>query len=322
MAFIHLYYMENKEIKLHVQLTEKDYLKFQSNHFGYFKSSRWWFYGVFVAIFVLADFMSNGFSGIGLTSIISILVFASIIAVSVFSMRAKIKSAFKSDITHQHPMDIIINNEGLNINAYRANINPLWEEIYRYSITKNTIYIYTSENKSIIIPKYVFENETDLNTVIELLKSKVDLSRHKKQSSKTIYITWIFSAVIFISILSYTLYDSVGESGMQSKAWDFENKGDYKSASEIYSQLILDNPNIDTYYGYRAKCEIELSEYKSAIKDCEKAISIQPSGWIYYTYAYALYYDERYKDACHAINKSIEMGYTKDNEGLCDLPEN
>lgn len=321
-AFIHLYNMENKEIKLHVQLTEKDYLNFHKDHLGTRKNKMWWVYGILITIFVLSDFIGNGFSGISLTSLIPIIVFGSIIAISVFSMKARVKSAFKSDVTHQHPMDIIINNEGININAYRANTNPLWEEIYRYSITKNTIYIYTAENKSIIIPKYVFENETDLNTVIELLKNKVDLSRHKKQSSKTKYITWIFSAIIFISVLSYTLYNSLGENGMQSKAWDFENKGDYKSAYEIYTQLILDNPNIDTYYGYRAKCEIELSEYKSAIKDCEKAISIQPSGWIYYTYAYALYYDERYEDACNAINKSIEMGYTKDNEGLCDLPEN
>ena len=87
--------MENKEIKLHVQLTEKDYLKFQSDHFGYFKSSRWWFYGVFVAIFVLVDFMANGFSSIGLTSIISILVFASIIAKAKKELPVPIKLKIK-----------------------------------------------------------------------------------------------------------------------------------------------------------------------------------------------------------------------------------
>lgn len=318
--------MENKEIKLNIQLTEKDYFKFQLDHIGFFKSKKWWIYSIIlisIIVFVYVPvIITDGVSCINFKLLLPFLVVGCVLIISLFSLKAKIKSSFASDPTIYNPMEIIITNEGMMIKAYKANINPSWEDIFRYIITKDTIYIYTSEIKSIIIPKRFFENENDINTLTELLKAKVDLSRLKKQKNKIKFTRWIFSVIIILCVFLYTFFSESGNSKKQSQAWAFEKNNDYKSASEIYTQLINDNPENDSYYNNRAKCEIELSDYKSAIKDCEKALSIKPSGWIYYTYAYALYYDEKYKDACNAINKSIEMGYTKDNEGLCDPLEN
>ncbi len=315
--------MENKEIKLNIQLTDRDYLKFQTDHAGYFKRSRWMIYGIFVAFFVVSDLIGNGFSGLSLTSIIPTVVFCSVIAISIFSFRAKIKSAFKSDTTLQHPMEITFNNEGLIINAYRANTNPLWEGIYRYVITKNTIYVYTAENKSLIIPKRFFENENDLNTVVELLKNKVDQSKYKKQSSKIKYISWFIPLILLVPILLYVFFGNSGGNKKQNQAWEYENNHDFKSAAKIYTELINDNPEESINYANRAQCEIELGDYKLAILDCEKAIKIKPeSGYAYYIYAFALYNEGRYEEACKAIHKSIETSYTKEDYGLCDPPEN
>jgi hypothetical protein len=324
-AFLHLQDMENKEIKLNVQLTEKDYLKFQSDHFSFFKSKKWWIYGGILLIILLFvniyGYVVNGFAGVSLASFLPFLVMGAVLLFVFFSVKAKVKSSFKSDQTLQHPMEVIINNEGLIVNAYRGNTNPLWEDVYRYTITPDTIYIYTAENKSVIIPKRVFENETDLNSVTALLKDKIDLSRHKKQSSKTKYRSWMLSAVIIIVVLVYSFFGNSGERDKRAQASNLEYKKDYKGAIEIYSQLIVDNSDNASYYGHRAKCEIELTDYKMALIDCERAISLEPNGWAYYIYAYALYYDGRYTEACKAIHKSIETGYTKQDDGLCDPPE-
>jgi uncharacterized membrane protein YhaH (DUF805 family) len=318
--------MENKGVKLSVHLTEKDYLKFQTDHLGGRKNKIWWIYGgviMLILVYVnLNTYLEQGLAGISFTSFVPFLVFGLAIIISVFSIRAKVKSAFKSDVTHQHPMEIILNNEGIIINAYRATTNPLWEEIYRYSITKDTIYIYTAQNKSVIIPKRVFENEADMNQVITLVQTKVDNSKHQKETSKTRNKSWLVFAIMMIVVFLYVFLSGSGNKDLENKARAFETKDDYKSAVAVYTELISENPDTDYYYGERAKCELELSDYKSAIGDCEKAISLQKTGWVYYIYAYALYYDERYADACTAINKSVEMGYAKEQDGLCDPPEN
>jgi energy-coupling factor transporter transmembrane protein EcfT len=319
--------MENIEIKLHVQLTEKEYLKFQTDHISALASKKWWIYIAIVMTILLFvnihGYLENGFAGVSLTSFLPFLVFGVIIIFFTFSYKAKVKSSFKSDTTLQHPMDIIINNEGVVINAYRANTNPLWEEIYRYSITKNTIYIYTAENKSVIIPKRVFENENDLNTVVELLKNKVDLSKYKKQSNKIKYRSWLVPFALVGFILIYVFFGNSDGNQKLNEAWTYEKNGDYKNAIKLYSELILSNPDDMSYYLSRANCEISLGLLNESINDCEIAIKQNPAnGRAYYYLAYALYDKGEYDKACKAINKSIEIGYTKQDDGLCEPPEN
>jgi hypothetical protein len=326
-AFLLLYYMENKEIKLHVQLTEKDYLKFQLDHVGFLKSKKWWAYvGIIILVLLfinVPDIITHGFSSVSFVSFIPLLVFGGIVTASLFSIKARVKTSFASDPSINNPMEIIITNDGMTINAYKTIVNPSWEDIYRYLIVKDTIYIYTSELKSIIIPKRFFENENDINTLTELLKNKVDLSTYKEQKNNRKYLRWIGPVIIILCVFLYTFVIGSGDSEKQNQAWAFEKKSDYKSASEIYTQLIKDNPENGIYYSYRAKCKIELEDYKSAILDCEKAINLDSKdGLAFYMYAFALYDDGRYNDACNAIHKSIEIGYTQEDEGFCDPPEN
>ncbi len=320
-------YMENKGIKLNIQLTEKDYYKFQLDHVGFLKSKSWWIYSGIILLVVLfvniPNIITHGFSGINFTSLLPFIVFAGVITISLFSIKARVKSSFANDPSINQPMEITITDEAMLVNAYKANVNPSWEDIFRYLITKETIYIYTAENKSIILPKRFFENENDINTLTELLKAKVDLSKYKKQKQNIKYIRWIAPAVIILGLFLYVFIINPGDSEKQNQAWAFEKNNDYKSASEIYTQLISENPEEGIYYAYRAQCEIELEDYKSAIIDCEKAISINSeSGLAHYLYAFALYNEGRYDEACKAIHKSIETSYTNEDYGLCDPPEN
>lgn len=320
--------MENIKIKLNIQLTEKDYLKFQFDHLGIFKSKSWWIYSSVIVLGILLinlpDVIVHGFSGINFISLLfPLLLIGGVVLVSVSSTKAKVKSAFASDSSINNPMEININDDGLIINAYKANINPSWVDIYRYLITKDAFYIYTAENKSVIIPKRFFENEYDINALTELLKTKVDMSGYKNQKNNIKYLRWIGPAVIILYVFLLTFILDSGNSKKQNQAWAFEKNNDYKSASEIYTQLINDNPEEDIYYTYRAKCEIEFEEYTLAITDCEKAISLNPkNGRAYYNYAFALYNEGRYNEACMAIHKSIETTYVSEDFGLCDPPEN
>ena len=208
-AFLFLRNMESKEIKLNVQLTEKDYLTFQKDHIknqtGFLKPKALWIYSGILLVLILfvnrENLLDTGFLGINFTFLIPLIpiglliLFKCIFSILIFSMKSRVKSSFESDPTINNPMEIIINNEGLTVNAYRANTNPLWKDIYRYLITKDTFYIYTSEVKSIIIPKRLLENTNDIDTLTDLLKNNVDFSGYKRQSTNGNYIKWGIRAV-------------------------------------------------------------------------------------------------------------------------------
>jgi len=171
----------------------------------------------------------------------------------------------------------------------------------------------------VIIPIPAFENENDLNTVVGILKRKVDLSRYKKQATKIKYKVWIIPIIVVSCCLIYVFFGNTGINEKQSRAWNFEKNNDFESALVLYNELIASEPDNINYILSRANCEINLSEFDRAISDCETAIKTDPTnGRAYYYYAHALYNNEQYDKACEAIHKSISTGYTTSTEDFCE----
>lgn len=180
--------MENKEIKFTVQLTEKDYFNYQFDHTPFLRSKKIITYCVILLIIIgwvfIPTILENGFSNFPIESLIPIVILISSFLFIFFAAKSRTKHAFKSDPTVNHPYDIVITDHEVIIHAYKSSLTSAWEDIYRYNKTKNAIYIYTSDLKSIIIPIRYFENETHIEYLHNLLKQKVNFSRFNSQSSR------------------------------------------------------------------------------------------------------------------------------------------
>ena len=125
--------------------------------------------------------------------------------------------------------------------------------------------------------------------------------------------------LIYCYSLLFTFFNNRDEIEGIDKAMRYEKNKDYKSALLIYNKLIKESPNEEDNYIARANCELEMDDSKSAILDCEKAISINSNeGATYYLYAQALYNEAKYDEACKAIKKSVELGFTSSIEEFCE----
>lgn len=318
--------MENKEIKLNIQLTEKDYLTFLKTNQSGFKSKKWIIYGIMflcVYLFVaLPTIIANGFSNIEFVSLAPLLIpllIGSLVFIFVkLSVKMVSKRAFRTDAFINRPYGIIINDQGLQINSDHSNFHPLWEDIYRFRITKDAYIIYLSSIKVIILPKRFFNNEIDIKRMNFLIKNKIDGSKYDKTIKSNNYIR--LSCYIVIScIIAFVFFRNCDKENLYSKAGQFEANEDYMSAFKIYTQLIYQDPTKPNCYLYRAKCSQYIGNYIMAVQDCEQAINLgAKDGYAYSIYASALYDNQQYDKACEAIKTSIKLGYAKDTEYFCE----
>lgn len=317
--------MEQTELKITVQISEKDYFDFNKDHFKTLTKGKLVLYSVaiiFLLAWVYAPLIRNNssLSDLPLSVVLLPFIFVFIYLLGYFAAKFRIKRAYKSDALINQPYEVIINENGLVVNAYKSNMNRSWEEIYRYNKTKNGFYIYLSEQKSIIIPKRYFENEHQENSLLQLLNKNINAANYNKNKRKIKYIR-IVIYVVFLSVISFILYENIFSAKVrkEDEALTYEINEDYINAKRVYSELILEYPNEEYYYAQRANCEIYLNEIPDALKDTERAIKINPkSGRSYYFYAYALYNSGKYEEACKAMNKSKELGFHGSSSGFCE----
>ena len=314
--------MEQNELKLHIQLTEKDYLKFQWAHSGVKRSKGWMVYGLLVLVVpgfvVIHSILQNGFSSIAEPAFLPLLIIPVLYLLTRAFIIYRTRMAFKNDSFINQPYDITINPEGLVVNGYRSSFSPLWKDIYKYTVTKEAVYIYVSDLKALIIPERYLAHETDSATLFGLLKTNVNTENYSKQKKKNTSIRIIYYAIIFAVVL-FIVFKDFGKESRFNEARQLQENEDFAGAKLIYSELIAKDAGDINSYLERAKCEVSLSEFKLAIADCETALRLDPnSGITYYYYAYALYNDQRYDEACKAITRSMNLGYTRNTNGLCE----
>lgn len=313
--------MESKEIKLNIQITQKDFMDFQVSHFSLFKFKKWLMYLVFFVVFysiIYAPYvLEYGWSGITISIFKPLLILPGTVIVLYFLLKYRTYNAFKTDSFISHPQEIIINEDGIIVNAYRSNINPLWKDIYKYNNTGSAIYIYLAELKAIMIPLR-FLNEHDKTTLEKFLKNKVDTRRHTAQVKKNTRLRLILFTVVIVGLLFYVFKDYSLDKKM-NRAYELQEAQNFAEAKKAYTELINMNPEDESNYVERACCKISLREFSSAILDCKTAINLNPkNGRAFYIYAFALYNNGMTWEACNAINKSIQLGYTNNTESFCD----
>jgi hypothetical protein len=316
--------MEQKELKLTIQLTEKDYLKFQWAHTGLMRSRKWLLYGlsmlVLYSFILIPALILNDFSALSLSLFLPLLILLGLFIFPYGFFMYRSRSAFKSDSFINQPYEVIINEEGMIVNAYRSNLNPLWKDIYRYNVTKEAIYIYIAELKAILVPSR-FLNEADRVALMEILKTKVNTENYTKQKKKNTSIRIIYYVVV-VGVVFFIVFKDCGSEKREEKAYQLQKKNNFAAAKKVYTELIESDPENADYYLERANCEISLIESGFAVMDCEKALKLDPeNGKAYYYYAFALYNNRQYDAACKAIHTSIKLGYTNSVQKLCDITD-
>jgi hypothetical protein len=314
--------MEKKELKLTIQLTEKDYLKFQRAHAGGAGSRKWMAYGLLMLILcglvVVPSILLNGFSSTMLPAFLPLFIIIALSTMAYVLRIYKTKSAFRNDAFINQPYDITLNEEGITVNGYRSNFSPIWKDVYRYTVTKEAVYIYVSDVKALLIPVRYLGNNADTAILFELLKNNVTTENYTRQKKQKTSIR-ILSYVVMAGVVCFILFKDCGKEKRFGEARQLQKNNDFAGAKRIYSELIANDPKDIHNYLERSKCELSLSEFSLAVSDCETAIRLNPnSGKAYYYYAYALYDNEQYDEACEAINRSINLGYTRNNQGLCE----
>jgi tetratricopeptide (TPR) repeat protein len=315
--------MEQKELKFTIQLTKKDFLNFQWSHSGFLRSRKWLIllFVFIVAPYILIEgFSLTSFSVISFSLFIPFLVLAGLFLLVYFLTIYRSKAAFKNDSFINQPYDLIINDDGMSIQAYRSNTDPGWDDIYRYLVNKHGVYIYISDLKAILIPARYLTIE-DKASLLEILKARVDTSRYAQQKKKNTSLRIIYYVVI-LGIVLFIVFKDCGSDHKASEARQLKQTENYAGAKKIYSELIASDPDNPDYYLERADCEIRLMESGFAVLDCEKAIHLDPhSGKAYYYYAFALYNNQQYDAACEAVTRSIKLGYTSNRANLCDITD-
>ena len=292
--------MENKEIKLNIQLTETDYMDFQWSHFSLFRTKKWISFSVFLVILYgilyTPYILKVGFTRIDISIFWPLLMFPIGLIGIYLLLKYRTKVAFKTDSFINKPQEITVNEEGIYVDAYRSNINPLWIDIYKYNITKQGVYIYIADLKAMIIPTR-FLNDNDRMVLSEFLKTKVNTEKHITQSKKSIRIRTGLYAAMLIGVFFYS-FKNYNSNKLEDKAYGLQENQNFAEAESTYTALINLNPEDESNYIERACCKISLNKINSAVLDCETALKLNPNnGRAYYIYAYALMNDGRQAEA-------------------------
>lgn len=103
-------------------------------------------------------------------------------------------------------------------------------------------------------------------------------------------------------------YEGLSGEQLKTKGNELMTQAKYKEAIAYYTKAIELEPTNYIYYANRSAAHIHMKDYRSAIMDCEKSVSINEK----YSKAWnrlgrALYYDRNYARAVDAYMKSIEL---------------
>lgn len=103
-------------------------------------------------------------------------------------------------------------------------------------------------------------------------------------------------------------YEGLSAEQLKTKGNELMGQAKYKEAIAYYTKAIELEPTNHIFYANRAAAHTHMKDYRSAIIDCEKAISINEN----YSKAFsrlgtALFYDSNYPRAVDAYTKALEL---------------
>ncbi|VDK51623.1 unnamed protein product [Dibothriocephalus latus] len=100
--------------------------------------------------------------------------------------------------------------------------------------------------------------------------------------------------------------------------------GDFEAAANLYTEAIVANPQLSMCYAKRAACYVKLQRPKAAIRDCDKAISMNPDSALAYKWrGFANKLLGNWESAYMDLQTSLKLDYTDDaNAAIKELEPN
>ncbi|WP_461613924.1 YcxB family protein [Clostridium sp. Marseille-QA1073] len=177
--------LKKKEVKANFKLEFKDYKDFNIHH------SKKHFYGAAILYFILFmgtilfKIFSNGMDAQLLKEILIIAIPTGILLVSLilgafyFLIVFYSKKVFKSEMLLQEEQNYIINDDGILLISKSSNNNIGWKNIFKVTESKNSIFIYLGNIKSMIIPKRAFNSNDDIGILKDIMKRNLTAEKIK-----------------------------------------------------------------------------------------------------------------------------------------------
>lgn len=177
--------LKKNEVKANFKLEFKDYKDFNIHH------SRKHFYGAAILYFVLFiitmlfKIFSSGMDAQLLKKILIVVVPTGILLASLilltfyFLIAFHSKKVFKSQRRLQEEQNYIINDDGISLINKSSNNNIGWENIFKVTESKNSIFIYLGNVNSMIIPKRAFNSNDDITILKDIIKRNLSAEKIK-----------------------------------------------------------------------------------------------------------------------------------------------
>lgn len=177
--------LEKREVKANFKLDFKDYKDFNIHH------SKKHFYGaailysiIFIATILYKTFIGNADSKL-LKEILIIAIPTGILLVSLillifyFLLIFYSKKVFKSEMLLQEEQNYIISDNGISLVSKSGNNSIGWENIFKVTESKNSIFLYLGNIKAMIIPKRAIGSEDNINILKDIIKRNLSTEKIK-----------------------------------------------------------------------------------------------------------------------------------------------
>ena len=300
-------------LSIAIQLTFKDFLNFQFGHLKKRMMPFLVFFILMLAISFLGVFTSDNSFIDWISPIAGCLGFP-LIFIGLIYFNSKRTFNTDSFLRKEHTYNF--SKERLRITSENSDLIIEWNDIYKFTTTKQYLLIYLSPQKAFILPKHFFKDDEQA-FILSLLKSEI---KPKKNYSL------FFNLGLYIFLIIMLLYVfgvfSPTSTNYLNKAYEAENKGNYKEAIECFNKAIEENPKLVEAYLHRGYSKSQLGDIKGYLEDCNKAIEANDN----YAEAYKIraILKQEFNDstgACEDFKKAISLGDKKSidlSKGYCN----
>ena len=172
------------DIKVKIDLTEKEYMRFSFYHQR--KEMVWapLIFGVLCFCMVILQLQRitnlNLVFALCVALIVGVLIF---IVGSLISL-VKVKNVWKSSIPLRGLYEMTFTDGGIYQVSEIGTANLSYDKFYKVYETKMAFYVYVSSVQAMIVPKRCFENAEDVRTVREFFVRNVDKKKLRLRNGK------------------------------------------------------------------------------------------------------------------------------------------
>ncbi len=142
-------------IKLNIQLTENDYIKF---NYWYSRVTLLAFnvsYSILITLLVILTFLVPKNAPINILLIVILIGFLMYFYAAIYFRSKKI---FASDAFLHREQAYEITPDAITVSSERSHAIIKWDEIYQFIESKEYLYIFIAKNKAFLLPKRVIDD--------------------------------------------------------------------------------------------------------------------------------------------------------------------